>query len=256
MVHKLRAFYVPFLLIRIMGNLNHASDHFQQLQLVLVIMTLMKAAEYYTVFNQPPKCNCTNIPALSWGSKLTGFHSGSNAFWLPQHAATVMLTLHTKVFTETHTTKSSTWWWQCAETAAWSPHRCPGRSRGPPDRMMAAEASYSDGLKKTQGGKKEDMNHLYSDLLQPPPHISLALICILLVLFCVQSLSQLKSNNEAWKSPSRQPLTFIFISPILQAPGPRLCDSSSLSLLSSSRAFFSSSSCFFKSSAVVAFTAV
>lgn len=51
-------------------------------------------------------------------------------------------------------------------------------------------------------------------------------------------------------------MTFTFISPLLQAPGPRLCDSSSLSLRSSSRAFFSSSSCFFKSSAVVALTAV
>lgn len=32
----------PFLLIRIMGDLNHASDQFQQLELVLVKMARMK----------------------------------------------------------------------------------------------------------------------------------------------------------------------------------------------------------------------
>lgn len=41
---------------------------------------------------------------------------------------------------------------------------------------------------------------------------------------------------------------------VLLAPGPRLCDCSSRSLLSNSWAFFSSSSCFLRSSAVVAFT--
>lgn len=38
-----------------MGDLNHASGHFQQLQLPLVEMAQMKAAEYYIIHTQPPK---------------------------------------------------------------------------------------------------------------------------------------------------------------------------------------------------------
>lgn len=78
---------------------------------------------------------------------------------------------YTVTFTGTHTSKSSTWWWRCAGTAEWSPHWCPGRSRGPQDRMPEVEASYSDGLKT----RKQDGTYSFIFCLVLTSHTYLSL---------------------------------------------------------------------------------
>lgn len=146
----------------------------------------------------------SNIPALVAVNDLdstpapTGFHEH-------KRAATVLLRRHTKVFlllfAETHTSKSSTWWWRCAGTAAWSPRWCPGRSRGPRGRRPAAGASYSDGLQKTRKKKKQDLIYI-PDLLQTSSHIFSPYLCSFLLCRIsssrLQSWLQIKSNIEAW----------------------------------------------------------
>lgn len=140
---------------------------------------------------------------------------------------------------QTHTSRSSTWRWRCAGTADWFPRWCPGRSRAQRGRRRAEVASYSGGLgKKTAGQWNSILTCKNVFFFSTMVLLNYSEMMAFLWLYCIffRSIS--------------------LCGQLLQAPGPRLCDCSSRSLLSRSWAFFSSSSCFLRSSAVVAFTAV